>query len=72
MGGWLSGGGGRYYLRLVITHEIHACRMAVWPHLHTTATHGTVVDNWPYGNQRVEILPGHSSSGTITAVKTDF
>lgn len=43
---------------------MHACGMAVWPHLHTTGTHHTVVDNWPYRNQMVEIPPVNSSSDT--------
>lgn len=59
-------------MRLVITHEIHACMWngCVAPLAHIGRL--TVVDNWPYRNQRVEILPVHSSSGTITAGKTDF
>lgn len=43
---------------------MHACGMAVWPHLPTPGTHHTVVDNWPYRNQIVEISPVNSSSDT--------
>lgn len=62
--------GGGCIIRLVITHEIHACMWngCVAPTLHTTATHCTVAHNWPYENQRGEISPVHSSCGTITPV----
>lgn len=67
--GW--GGVGGYYAVGDNTRNtcMHACGMAVWPHLHTTATHCTVVDNWPYRNQRVGISPVQLSSGRITPLR---